>query len=251
MPKANRGRTRRNRIVYAIPQAGEFAYTRLFAHSCDRGNAGLFELQLRRDQLLTTQGVYLPDAHNGLVRHALERLEFDYFAWLEHDHCFDPRLAARAETYREPVVCAPYYTRDAWDPQPMIARWTDRERWQIRYLKPSEWLPLLGRPGIHPVDFVPMGCTFIRRDVLEKVPAPWWRAIEASEVGQAEGIGDDVYFCRLVQDHGFQTYIDTSLDTRHLGVVEVGNRWYVREMRRRILEDQYGHTLPPLPGGDV
>lgn len=55
-----------------------------------------------------------------------------------------------------------------------------------------------------------MGCHFImiRRDVLEKIPFPWFTGIDNA--------GEDFDFCRKVKAAGFKLYVDLSVYTGHI-----------------------------------
>lgn len=251
-------RAARNRLRFVIPLAGEFAYSRFFTGSVigqDPANvkhriAGLLDLGIPGDRLHTTAGVYLPEAHNGMVKKLLEYRDWDYVVHVEHDHQFDYGLLQRIETYREPMVGVPYFTRDAFDPAMMVASWSNREDpasstppYGIKYLPPSTALGMLADPGLYEVDFMPHGMTAVRRDVYEKIGYPWYKAGDANE------FGDDVYFCAQVRKAGFKIYADTTLYSGHLTLVSIDAWWYVRELRRRWLELNFGEQCPPLLGG--
>jgi hypothetical protein len=251
-------RARRNRLRFAIPLAGEFAYSRFVTGSVigrDPANpkhriAGLLDLGIHQDRISTTAGVYLPEAHNGLVKLLLEHRDWDYLVWLEHDHQFDFRMVERMETYREPIVGVRYYTRDAVQPAMMVASFVNQDDpaqtdppYKIEYLPPSQALKLIAEPGLYPVDFVPHGMTAVRRDVYEKVPYPWYAA------GDSKELGDDVYFIAQARKHGYQVYVDSAIYSGHLTLISIDDWWYVRELRRQWLEVQYGHLCPPIFGG--
>jgi len=48
----------------------------------------------------------------------------------------------------------------------------------------------------------------IKREVLEKIPPPWFRMTEL-------GAGEDFYFCRQVLKHGYKLHVDMSVMTGH------------------------------------
>ena len=86
---------------------------------------------------------------------------------------------------------------------------------------------MLDHPGLHEVDVVPMGCTSIRRDVLENWPEgqPYFSSFTNPALST---ITHDVFFCRVAQDHGWQPKIDTSLQIEHYVQVPVGVPYFVR-----------------------
>ena len=241
-----------------MPLAGEFAYSRLITGSVLGENpanikhriAGLLDLGIPQDRISTTAGVYLPEAHNGLVKTLLELRDWDGIVWLEHDHQFDYGMVARMETYEQDIVGVPYTTRDALNPQLMVASFTNREHpeqskppYGITYLPPSQALQMIFDPGLYEVDFVPHGMTFVRRRVYEALAYPWYAA------GDTHELGDDVYFIAQARAAGFKVYADTSLYAGHMTLVSIDSWWYVRELRRRFLELNFGHLLGPELGG--
>lgn len=255
----SRDRVRKNRLRFCMPMAGEFAYSRLITGSVlgkdasrkkDR-RAGLLDLGIPKDRIHTTPGVYLVEAHNGFVKHLLEYRDWDGLVWLEHDHQFDWNMVERMETYREAIVNVPYYTRDLSNPRMMIARFDNQEHpeqsdppYQIQFIGGTEALQLLHNPGLHEVDFVPHGMTFVRRDVYETLPFPWYKAGDSAE------LGDDVYFIAQARAHGFKVYADTALWSGHMALGVIDRWWFVREMRRQWLELNFGHLCSPMVGGD-
>lgn len=251
-------RQRKNRLRFSIPLAGEFAYSRFFTGSVigqDPANikhriAGLLDLGIPQERITTTAGVYLPEAHNGVVKTLLEHRDWDYLVHIEHDHQFDYNFIKQLEQYREPIVGVPYTTRDPHNPQIMIADFINQEDpaastppYGITYLPPSRALAMVFNPGLHEVDFVPHGMTAIRRDVYEKLAYPWYKA------GNETEFGDDVYFIAQARAAGFKVYADFSLYAGHLTLVSIDTWWMVRELRRRWLELNFGANCPPILGG--
>ena len=248
----------RNRLRFAMPLAGEFAYSRLITGSVlgrDPANikhrvAGLLDLGIHRDRIHSTQGVYLPNAHNGMVELLLKYRDWDYLVWIEHDHQFDYHMVERIEQYKEPVVGIRYYTRDAIGSQMMVASFKNPEHpedttppYGITYLPPSVALRMIWEPGLYEVDFVPHGMTAVRRDVYERLPRPWYVA------GDRQEFGDDVYFMAQCRKHGIKVYCDTALYAGHITTVVIDDDWHVRELRRQWLEVQFGDRCPPIFGG--
>jgi hypothetical protein len=97
---------------------------------------------------------------------------------------------------------------------------------------------------------VPLGCTTIRRDVLESWPAeqpffssfsfPPGRKGEWTKKITPATISHDVFFCRIAQDHGWSIWLDTSLRVKHLTLVPIDDgyfiNWYNQAGWRKMAE---------------
>jgi len=71
---------------------------------------------------------------------------------------------------------------------------------------------------LHEVDVVPLGCTSIKREVFETWPTdqPMFNSFTNP---RGATMSDDVWFCRIAQDNGWQAYVDTSLHIGHFAMV--------------------------------
>ena len=70
------------------------------------------------------------------------------------------------------------------------------------------------------VDAVGMGVMLIKAQVFKALPQPWFQIGYAPKIG--EFVGEDIYFCKLAQRHGFKVMINNSVsaEVRHIGVFE-------------------------------
>jgi hypothetical protein len=287
-----------NRLLFGIPLT-EHLFSAFFRKWLD--------LRIDPDRVFTMGGIYLPDAHNRMIEWALQRRDWDALVWMEHDHTLLPYFIRRLESYPESamVVGVLYFGRSARDPWPMAGMWEPKPAhdfeaspqsgncihcdkppsaprphpavpFGMRYLKPSELIPMLEEMGLYAVDFVPSGFTFIRREVLEKW-APYLKPIYYTIPDNEEtvGAGDDVRFAKLAQEQGHEILLDTwcpvdektgeHLDLRHLTSFELGRDYYWDRIKLRHLEalvlelekthpellDQAARTLLRVSRGDV
>lgn len=74
---------------------------------------------------------------------------------------------------------------------------------------------LLDPPQRMEVDAVGAGCLLIAREVFETLPERPFGPCES-------GYGEDIYFCRLAQEHGFKTVLDWSVLCGHLAILPIG-----------------------------
>src|SRR5207245_2879169 len=147
-------------------------------------------------------------------------------------HEFPADVFRRHARYREPVVSGIYVLRDLNSPIPVMYNW-DGARANALPPSPAEVKHMLDNPGLHPVDVVPMGCTSLRRDVLEEWPAEQPRFNSFTNPRGAT-MSDDVWFCRIAQDNGWSIHIDTSLQVSHLiNNIALGVPHFVRWYNQR------------------
>lgn len=213
-----------NRIMIAIP-LGELGYSRFWQMLM----AQVKHLGWHMDQslIVSNSGQYLPGAHNKMIAECLKRDDWDYMLWLEHDHEFPSNLLELVGHYTDPIVGGLYFNRVPEDPQPVVYNW-NADRTAIRRLQPYEMYKLLEKPGLHTVDVVPMGCTAVRRDVLETWPneLPWFHA-PGGQRRDTDQMSDDVWFCRQAQELGWPIKVDSRIIAKHYGLVAFDAGYYI------------------------
>lgn len=69
--------------------------------------------------------------------------------------------------------------------------------------------------GVQKVKGCGGSCLLIRRDVLEKIPDPWFRFLYQDDNGKQAMISEDIFFTVNALGRGFQAYADTSVIARH------------------------------------
>jgi hypothetical protein len=229
----------KNRIMIVTPLA-ELGYSMFWQMLT--GTVKHFGWHVDNNLFMTTSGQYIQDAHNSMVKAALEIPGWNYLLFLEHDHVFPSNLLETVAEYTDPVVGALYFNRVYNDPQPVCYYWNPT-RTAIGRLQPYQVAPLLEKRGLYEVDVVPMGCTAIRRDVFENWPKdiPWYASPTSAKNGKA--MSDDVYFCRHAQEQGYVIKVDSRIIAKHVGLIDVDERMYVAwvKMKRTAGETE---TVP-------
>jgi hypothetical protein len=195
-------------------------------------------------EVLTYFQRHLIDAQNALVRLFLDLPpcpETRYLCFLEQDMLPPPDFLIRAQSYEVPVVGALYFSRYAERCEPLAGCFKDSGGW--RYLGEPEVEAVTARPGLHPVDWVGMGCTFIREDVLRGWPEslPWF----AMPILDPRGIAlpSDIYFCYQARSLGIPVFVDSGLLCKHMGERPVGIDQY--RQARAATRPAMG-ALPPV-----
>jgi hypothetical protein len=222
----------RARVLIGIPLL-EFMYSRFFS--------GWLKMRLGGSEVIDVSGAYIYDAHNGIISEALKRPHWEYLLFLEQDHLYPPNLVERVSNYSEPIIGAPYFLRHpphpccvlvpkdeiAEDPRAWVGDWRYGD---ARFLKPSEAVDLIRQGKLQRVLGVGMGCTAIRRDVLEGWPKdePIFQApIEGGHI-----FTDDVWFCRRASQLGYAIFADGGLAIPHIGPQLVGLETHLEAIER-------------------
>ena len=218
---------------------GELGYSRYWQMLMTHRDFG-YMIFTRR--IKTISQAYTHAGPNQLIKEALDP-ELTPVKWsrlivLEHDHEFPLGFLRKMAAYKEPIVSGTYTLRDIENPLPVVYNW-DAARANALQPTAAQVKHMLDNPGLHEADVVPMGCTSIRRDVLENWPEgqPYFSSYTNAALST---ITHDVFFCRLAQDHGWQPMIDTSLLVKHYTLVPVDIpyfvRWYNAAGEKAILE---------------
>lgn len=184
---------------------------------------------IRVEEMGITERDVVDWARNNLAKAALEkRSDFDgqpytHFLWLDSDHIFNPdmlvHLMKRIEPLPKPaMLSALYFGRKP----PFLP---------VAYVKdknpdPHKHYPLVGVPNsIARLDAVGFGALLMEREVMERVPEPWftidWRA------------GEDIAFCVKARAYGVKIFVDGTYRLGHIGepqiVTEATYQQYLKE----------------------
>jgi hypothetical protein len=154
-------------------------------------------------------GTLIADQRQNLVRKAFSD-DFDYVLFLDADMRFPADTFWKLQRHGKDIVAANYATRRI--PVKTVAFSDVASRECVYTDKDSQ--------GLQEVEAVGMGCMLIKMDVFRKCPLPWFNLawLPSGNVW----VGEDVYFCKLAQAHGFKVYIDHDLSkqVRHIGTME-------------------------------
>jgi hypothetical protein len=163
-------------------------------------------------------------ARNDLGRTALAHINeyngkpFTHFLWLDDDHVFNPDLAlALARHASLDMVSALYYSRSK--PLPVV------------YVKdhsddPYKHYPLIEvPPALVEVHAVGFGALLMRREVLERVPEPWFTI-------DSRG-GEDIVFCVHARRHGVRVWLEGGYKLGHIGDPQI----VTEETYRKYLDE--------------
>jgi hypothetical protein len=163
---------------------------------------------LRIYQMGTTQRMVVDWARNALGRIAVDKINeytgrpFTHLLWLDDDHVFNPDMAIRLAMNGDlDMISALYFNRIAphW-PVVYVQDYTSRYNHYHMHVLPK---------AVVQVDAVGFGAMLMRRDVLARVPEPWFTICPE--------YGEDIGFCTHARQHGVKIFCDGGLTIGHLG----------------------------------
>jgi hypothetical protein len=171
--------------------------------------------------LYTSHGTLIASQRMELARQALEE-KADYLLWLDSDMRFPRETIGHLILRDKPIVAANYATR-RMPVKPVAMMDNNGEIGRVYTAPDSE--------GLQPVDYIGMGVMMVKREVFEKVEAPWF-AIPYSTIGN-HYIGEDVFFCRKAREAGYEVLVDHDLShqVKHIGTFEYSHEgaWAMKE----------------------
>lgn len=151
-------------------------------------------------KLIIHQGPYVHQNRENVARDFLQT-DCTHLFFVDSDMLFKPEVLDSLIKSDKDVIGAQYYRRVEREGVPVV---------NTRYNMPGMSMPN------HPFVQSPLatGCLLIKREVFEKVPAPWF-AVGLDEAGA--WVGEDVFFSRKVGLAGIQMWMDGSLEVKHIG----------------------------------
>lgn len=119
------------------------------------------------------------------------------------DHTFDADIIPRLWAHTVPVV-APFVVRRSM-PHPTVMYDDD-----LKSIKPADL-----QRGLMKVGYVGGAGMLIRRQVIDKIPRPWFQN------RGTERQGEDLFFCEKVREAGMSIYVDLDTLMGHITTIEV------------------------------
>jgi hypothetical protein len=193
---------------------------------------------LRVEAFGGTERMVVHWARNDLAKQVKDRIDentgekYTHVLWLDDDHVFNPDLLCYlARNGDKDVVSALYFGRT----QPLpVAYVKDYNEDKYKHF------PLIWPPSqLCEVDAIGFGACLMRRDVLDRVPEPYFRFNEC---------GEDIYFCVHAKEKGVKIWLDGSYQLGHIGdphiVIREDYERYVKEH-----EKEWGPRIKVALGG--
>lgn len=159
-------------------------------------------------------GTYVHRSREELAKVAVEA-GADFILWVDSDMRFPRDALARLLMHNKPMVGINYSKRGV-PPEYVAVKeigWGEGEVGQPCVTGPDS-------EGLEQVEAIGFGLVLMRTDILRQTAdeRPWFWY----EDGENGHVGEDVYFCRLVNEAGFDIYVDHDLskECSHVGTFE-------------------------------
>lgn len=127
----------------------------------------------------------------------------EYVLYLDDDQVLEPDTLRHLLKHDVDAVSALYLSRDV----PFLPNVYNKEKdgWLYRLLKSDD-------KGLRQVSAVGAGCLLVKTKVFSKMEKPYWR------LGQTKSSewGDDLDFCKRVEEAGFKIWVDLSTSIGHV-----------------------------------
>lgn len=184
---------------------------------------------LRVFQMGLTERMVVDWARNELARLAKDKIneyageKFTHLLWLDDDQVFEADLACVLARHDKDMIGALYFAR-VGKTLPVVYVKDDDGEDEYKHF------PLIEAPNcLFECDAIGFGAMLMRRDVLDRVPQPWFTIDYRA--------GEDIAFCVKAKKHGVKVFCDGQLKMGHIGVPKVvGYQDYLRYMKENQAE---------------
>lgn len=193
---------------------------------------------------------YIQRARQELVEEALEK-GTHYILFVDADMRFPKDALIRLLAREKPVVGINYSTRRV--PSNFIA--LKQEKPELGGFRSNRCPTFEDSTGLEKVWATGGGLLLLKATVFQNLPKPWFHLEYNDEDGSI--VGEDVYFCRLLGEHGWDVFIDHDLSKMvcHMGdfdykVIHAEEVWRMEEEQDEsghIRESQDGDRDAPQP----
>jgi hypothetical protein len=184
--------------------------------TCMAWSLGFRNLIIPRGDIMPIAGMPYDHGRNAGCQRCLEG-GYDYLFWLDSD-VIPPRDALlRLLAHRLPIVSGLYCRRSPPHGVPVM-------------IKNGQWVTQFPMGALVEVDLVGAGCLLLHRSVLERLPPQrpeagkhWfdWRVDMQGRMPPEYCLSEDFTFVKACKEKlGISTYVDTSVQCRHVGLAE-------------------------------
>jgi hypothetical protein len=203
------------RIALSMPSHDivtmKFAYSMARMVGCTSAN--LLEGKIQADiGMNMVEGTYIHTMRQELVEEAL-RQKCTHMLWIDTDHTFPGDALLKLLARNKRVVGINYPNRRV--PCDFVAI-KSREGNQRLWTTAES-------TGLEQVEGIGFGLLLMQMNVLDELgDRPWFQNVWTGDPNDGHWMGEDVYFCRLLEKAGIPVYVDHDLSKEcgHVGTIE-------------------------------
>ena len=181
----------------------------LIIHILTRPMPGVRQIEFT---LFNKRASLLPKVRQELLRDAI-KAKCDYALFIDTDQTFPSNLLYALLRHSKPVVACNIATKSI--PASPTARGFNAQYFggDVIFTDPQS-------TGLQQVWRVGTGIMLIDLEVLKDIPKPWFGVTYLPE--KDEFVGEDWFFCEVLEKHGVKIYIDHDISKRvgHMGKLE-------------------------------
>ena len=167
-----------------------------------------------------TDRVMVAAARQRIAEEALEK-DADYIFWADSDVILPSGVVARLLGHRKEITSGLYFQRYAPHWPLMMSRVPDKH---YKAEEAHNWVAVWPR-GLIAVGAVGFGCVLVATQIFRNIAKPWF-------VYDEKG-GEDVRFCVMARQAGYQVFVDTEVVCGHLGdrpaITEINYETYIKD----------------------
>jgi hypothetical protein len=187
-------------------------------------------------QTFVQAGTYVHRARQNLIDNVPGA---HYILWLDSDMRFPKETLLRLIQHDKPMVGINYSTRGV--PPRFVAIKRVSIDHQEDGLGGKICATLEDSTGLEEVEAIGFGAVLMKAAIIPTLPTegePWfWYGLDKND--RELHVGEDVWFCRLVREAGWQIFVDHDLskECAHVGVLEYKVQHAEGELERKREED--------------
>lgn len=216
----------------------------------DYANMLTYTMAMLGDQvgfrLLMVTNTYIQQARETLATLAVEAGSH-YLLFVDSDMRFPQDALIRLLAHDKDVVAANYSTRGF---PPQFVSLASREIAEgMKDLRANRLPTFDDSTGLEKAHAVGGGFTLIKAHIFQDLPKPWFNTVT---VDNGTVIGEDVWFCRLLEDAGIDVWVDHDLSQSvgHIGnfTFETTHAAEIWRTQEEEAQDESGHIHEPADG---
>jgi hypothetical protein len=194
-------------VLVMVPQArGQTRYT-------------MFEIALQDMQAPLGSNLARIQGISGIaagVNQVIKTTKASYYWFIDDDHWFDVQVLLKLLRHKLPVVVAVTMMKEP-PFTPVIIQGIKKDDEGFEQHIPYQLIDMTNKYGLQPIFASGRPGMLVAREVFEKIPPPWFILGHFNPEYPAE----DLYFCKLLREHGIQLFADFDTFTGHIGPVAI------------------------------